>query len=142
MTGLAAIRLRFVRARALARPSCGPFIAVRVPTVRGFDDGAARGARAVHPERRVNHPRVRRRGAVQPSAPTIGAAFEPCELDSRQTTAGSSRRMVPAAASISAGKPTGTVNWRSMWPIIEPRNAGTPSGLTWSANTSSSVSAP
>ena len=34
---------------------------------------------------------------------------------------GSSRRNVPASASISTRPPTGTMNWRGMWPIIAPR---------------------
>lgn len=38
-----------------------------------------------------------------------------------QTTALSSSRKVPASASISAGIPSGTVNCRSMWPIMAPR---------------------
>lgn len=58
------------------------------------------------------------------------------------TTAGSSRVMVPASASISAWTPIGTVNWSRMWPIIAPLNAGTPSGFRWSRSTSSSVSEP
>ena len=38
-----------------------------------------------------------------------------------------SSRIVPADASISTGKPTGTVNFLRMWPIIAPRYTGTPS---------------
>ena len=36
------------------------------------------------------------------------------------TTAGSSSRMVPASASISAIPPTGKVNWSAMWPNQAP----------------------
>ena len=50
-------------------------------------------------------------------------------------TAGSSNLMVPESESISASIPTGTVKLCLMWPIIEPYQAGTPSGAMWSSST-------
>lgn len=44
-------------------------------------------------------------------------------------TAGSESRMIPRAASISTGSPTGTVNLSWICPIIEPLQAGIPRGL-------------
>ena len=57
-------------------------------------------------------------------------------------TALSSIVIVPASASSSTWMPSGSVNWRSTWPIIAPEYAGTPSGLTWSSSTSGIVSDP
>lgn len=59
-----------------------------------------------------------------------------------QATAGSSMRIVPASASISTSTPCASVHCGIAWPIIAPDQAGTPSGLMWSAKISSSESAP
>lgn len=57
-------------------------------------------------------------------------------------TPGSAMRIVPAAASISTSMPSASVHCGMPWPIIAPDQAGTPSGLMWSAKISSSASAP
>ena len=59
-----------------------------------------------------------------------------------QITGASSSFSVPASASISTSTPSGSVHCGCEWPIIAPCQAGTPSGLMWSAKISSSVSAP
>lgn len=57
-------------------------------------------------------------------------------------TPGSTIRIVPATASMSTSTPSASVHCGIPWPIIAPDQAGTPSGLMWSAKISSSVSAP
>jgi cyclophilin family peptidyl-prolyl cis-trans isomerase/HEAT repeat protein len=60
----------------------------------------------------------------------------------RYTTPGSSMRIVPASASASTSMPCASVHCGIPCPIIAPDQAGTPSGLMWSAKISSSASAP
>jgi uncharacterized protein (DUF924 family) len=50
----------------------------------------------------------------------LAGAGTPEGFASPQVTAGCSSRMVPASASISTSRPTGSVNLRLMWPNIAP----------------------
>ena len=87
------------------------------------------------PRRRLD---PRRLPAVEPRRDALVQGQTP----KAYSTAGSSIGIVPAVASISTSIPTGTVNCWSWWPIMAPSYAGTPSGLTCSSSTSSSVSEP
>jgi len=68
--------------------------------------------------------------------------FEDEDKKIDQATAGSIMRTVAASASISTSRPCASVHCGIACPIIAPDQAGTPSGLMWSAKISSSDSAP
>jgi len=107
----------------------------RLPCDRG-GAGPSRGIRIRRDDQNHAHvPRPRRPGGVR-----IDVDRDPVPVQKRRgsaraaarayTTALSSIVIVPASASISTWTPRGSVNWRSMWPIIAPEYAGTPSGFT------------